>query len=212
MSTLIHTNLEIDDWFKQLEDKISVTVSDPPYPFDSQNGTNRYAGMYKRFDWAKMEDVFKQIYAHTQEQGRVYIFCNRDGLFKTQTLLVKSGFEFRNILVWDKKHFGGGYHWRSQVEYIVYVSKGEPKTYVKGAPNIFSYPRPSKKDAIPSIGYDPVCLSAKPMQIWKDILTHGAVDGDIVADPFAGSNPMKAAIETEVKLQNKILKAYTNTY
>lgn len=212
MTQLIHTSLEIDDWFSQLTEDISLFCTDPPYPFDSQNGTGRYSGMYKRFDWLKMEDVFKKMYDRTNIQGRAYVFCNRDGLFKTQSALTKAGWTFRNILIWDKKHFGGGYHWRAQVEYIVYVSKGDPKVYVKGAPNIFSYARPTKKDAVPSIGYNPACLSAKPKQIWTDILNWGAVNGDIVADPFAGSNPMKAAIETDTALQSKISKCYTNNF
>lgn len=204
--------LEIDDWFTKLPEKIDLWITDPPYPFDSQNGTGRYKGMYKKFTWQKLNDVFVKMYEKTNEGGRAYVFANRDGLFKTMDGLVKAGFDFLNILIWDKQHFGGGYHWRRQEEYIVYVSKGHPKTYVKNVSNIFNYKRPSKSDAVPSIGYNPKGVSVKPHQIWKDIITHGGCQDDVCADPFAGTNPMRAALLLNAALMSKIKDAYTNVY
>lgn len=206
------TKLEVDDWFKQLPETIDLWISDPPYPFDNQNGTGRYKGMYQKFTWQKLNDIFVKMYDKTNEGGRVYIFANRDGLFKTMDGLQKAGFEFLNILIWDKQHFGGGYHWRRQEEYIVYVSKGQPKTYVKGVSNIFNYKRPTKSDAVPSIGYNPVGVSVKPHQIWKDIITHGGCQDDVCADPFAGTDPMRAALLLNPTLASKIKEAYTNVY
>lgn len=212
MSQIIHTNLEINSWFDQLNDDINLWITDPPYPFDSQNGTNRYDGMYKRLDWKDLEDVFKNMYKKTEDGGRAYVFCNRDGIFETQKRLEKVGWTFRNLLVWDKMHFGGGYHWRNQVEYIIYVTKGKPDLYVKGISNIFKYKKPKEKDSVPSINYDVIGVSCKPYKIWSDILDNGACQDDIVADPFAGSNPLRAAIKLSKKLDNKILKIHTNTY
>lgn len=206
------TNLEIDDWFKQLNTDISLWITDPPYPFDDQNGTKRYQGMYQRFTWQKLEDIFVEMYKRTKTGGRAYIFANRDGLFLTRQLLEKAGFEFLNYLVWDKLAFGGGYHWRNQLEFIVYVSKDRPQIYVKNLPNIFKYKKPTLKSAVPSIGYIPNGTSPKPQEIWRDIFLHGALDGDIAADPFAGSNPMRASLLLEPKLQQKIIEAHTNVY
>ena len=98
------------------------------------------------------------------------------------------------------------------MEYIVYVTKGKPKTYVKGLSNVFNYKRPSKNDANPSINYDPTGTSCKPFQIWDDIITHGGVDQDVCADPFAGSNPMRAALLSNSTLLSKVKEAYTNEY
>lgn len=212
MSQIIHTNLEIDDWFKQLKNDIDLWITDPPYPFDSQNGTNRYDGMYARLDWNSLKNIFKRMYNATSDGGRAYVFCNRDGIFETRERLEKAGWTFRNLLVWDKKHFGGGYHWRNQIEYIIYVTKKKPSVYIKGAPNLFRYKKPTAKNSIPSIGYSVTGTSCKPYQIWQDILTHGGIDGDVAADPFAGSNPLKAAIELDKKLAAKISKIHTNTY
>lgn len=212
MSTIIKTDLEIDDWFKQLPENIDLWITDPPYPFDSQNGTGRYKGMYKKFSWQTLNTVFDKMYEKTNEGGRAYVFANRDGLFQTIEGLKKAGFEFLNILIWDKQHFGGGYHWRRQEEYIVYVSKNQPKLFVKSVSNIFNYKRPSKKDAVPSIGYIPIGISVKPHQIWTDIFTYGGSQDDVCADPFAGTNPMRAALLLNPNLGLKIKTAYTNVY
>ena len=50
----------------------------------------------------------------------------------------------------------------------------------------------------------------KPFGIWADILNYGAIEGDICADPFSGSNPMKKAIDGFPNLCAKINTAYTN--
>lgn len=206
------TDLDIDKWFAQLHEDVDLWITDPPYPFDSRNGTGRYGGMYNRLTWKKLDDIFLKMYNKTLDGGRVYVFCNRDGLFKTGKALENVGFKPRNILVWDKQHFGGGYHWRNQVEYIIYVSKGKPKSYVKGSSNVFNYSRPKKSDAIPKIGYNPSALSAKPYKIWEDIIRNSGCDGDVCADPFSGTNPMRAALLTNATLLAKIKEAYTNTY
>jgi site-specific DNA-methyltransferase (adenine-specific) len=211
--SVIVTKLEIDDWFKQLIDKIDLWITDPPYPFDTQNGTGRYQNMYTMLAWSSLGGIFKKMFENTDIGGRAYIFCNRDGLEKTKVLLAGAGWTFRNVLVWDKMNFGGGYHWRNQVEYIVYVTKGKPKTYVKGHSNIFSYKKPGKKSGIPGIGYDPTsCSSPKPWRIWEDIIKYGGCEGDICADPFAGSNPMKVALDMNLGLAKKIKTAHTNAY
>ena len=226
LSKIQEDNLEISDWFSKNRKEVNLWITDPPYPFDSQNGTNRYSGMYDRMSYEQLAQVYESMYDITPEGGRAYVFCNRDGIQSTIDSLAFKGridtqtgnkvkvpmWKFRNIIVWDKEHFGGGYHWRNQVEYIVYVTKGASDTYIQGAPNIMRYPRPVKADAISEIGYDPSGTSSKPSSIWRDILMHGAVEGDVCADIFAGTNPLKAALFENPELYNKISKAYTNTY
>lgn len=209
---LVKTNLEISDWFSSLKDNVDLWITDPPYPFDSQNGTGRYKDMYSLMSWEQIGKVYEKMYKHTSDGGRVYVFCNRDGIENTKRLLSEAGFRFLNLLVWDKCHFGGGYHWRNQVEYIIYSSKGKPKTYVKNLANIFRYKRPSKNSTMPSIGYDPSGQSCKPMEIWRDIMLEGGCDEDVCADPFSGSNPMMAAYMTNPILKTKFKKVLTNVY
>lgn len=215
---IIQTNLEIKDWFKHLSDDVDIWITDPPYPFENKNGSKRFEhvngvdNMYARFDWKGMEQFFQDMYDRSNNGARAYVFCNRDGLFKTKDLLEKAGWKFRNIIVWDKQAMGMGYHWRNQVEYICYVSKGSVKNYVKNQPNIFYEKKPRAKDSIPSIGYNPSGVSPKPYKIWEKILDNQLGDDEVIADPFAGSEPMRAAIEMNPLIKARIKKAYINSF
>ena len=207
------TKLEINDWFLQLNEPVDIWITDPPYPFEIQNGTGRYQNMYQQLTWSDLEDIYKKMLWQSGDGARAYVFANRDGRERTKQALISAGWKFRNELVWDKVNFGGGYHYRNQVEYIIYVTKGKPKTYVKGRSNVFRYKKPTKTSGHPSIGYDPTsCASPKPWEIWEEILSHGSCKDDVCADPFAGSNPMKAALDMNLGLAQKIKIAYTNVY
>ena len=203
---IIKSSLDIDDWFSTLNHDVDLWITDPPYPFNNQNGTNRFSykdgsdNMYQRLSWPKLSSVFSEMYDRSNDGARMYIFCNRDGLFEAQPRVKAAGWSFRNILIWDKKRMGMGYHWRNRVEYILYATKGKPKSYVKGAHNIFSYSKPKDKGS-----------SAKPHDIWVDILNNNSVIGDVCADPFAGSNPMEEALLSYPNLYSKIGVAYTNS-
>lgn len=212
------TSLPIEKWFENLQDKIDLFITDPPYPFDNQNGAGRFNyvdgedNMYHRLSWKELGVVYKNMFDVSNDGARAYFFCNRDGLCKTMELVKDAGWKFRNIIIWDKERMGMGYHWRNSVEYIVYVTKGKPKTYVMGERNLFKYKKPSKSDAVPEFGYLPEGTSCKPYEIWRDILKSGAVDGDIVADPFAGSDPLKLAINLNKDLREKVKCVYTNSF
>lgn len=218
MNKIITSNLEINNWLAQLQDNVDLWITDPPYPFENQNGTKRFKHidgqdlMYSRMEWKDLENIFDQMYQKTSAGGRSYIFCNRDGLFATKENLEKVGWKFRNLLVWDKKVMGMGYHWRNQAEYICYASKGAVKKYVKNQPNIFSFKKPTDKDAIPAINYSPTGISPKPYQIWEKIMLAQLGEGEIVADPFSGSAPLNAAILMNQDIQNRLGKAYVNIY
>jgi len=190
MSKITKTSLDIDDWFSALEKNIDVWITDPPYPFNNQNGTSRFNHidnvdeMYTRLDWAGIESFIKNAFERSNDGARLYIFCNRDGLRRTWGALEAAGWKFRNMLVWNKSVMGMGYHWRNQTEYILYASKGKPKNYVQGVPNIFEYKKPKGQ-------------SAKPPEIWRDILNRTLCEGDVCADPFAGTDPLSIALEDQ---------------
>lgn len=209
MSKIIKTNLEINDWFEFVNDKIDLWITDPPYPFENQNGTNRFSFdssvqsdmMYNRMTWGDIKLCIENMFEISNSGARLYMFTNRDGLRNMMNEIEGAGWKFRNILIWNKKNMGMGYHWRNQIEYIIYASKGKPKSYVKGSPNIFSYKKPR------GLGQ-----SAKPVEIWSDILLNSSVDDDICADPFAGHDPMSASLENNKSIMSKIKKSYSNKF
>jgi DNA modification methylase len=205
MSKINISNLEIKDFFNNLPQKIDFWITDPPYPFDNQNGTNRMKyedssdNMYARLSYSDLEDCYTKMLASSNSGASCYVFANRDGLFHTKESLERVGWTFRNIIVWDKSAPGLGYHWRNQVEYIVYCTNGATKKYVTRYPNIFREKKPSG-------------LSAKPPIIWEKILELQAKDGDVVCDPFAGSDPLSISLNKNSSLLQKIGASYSNIY
>lgn len=223
MENVVETSLEINKWFDVIDANdigFDLTITDPPYPFDNKNGSGRHSyvdgkdEMYTRMSWGLLGVVFNRLLNCTKEGGRIYVFTNRDGYEQMRGLLIDVGWRYLNTLVWDKMRFGGGYHWRNSVEYIHYFCKPKkPKVLIKGARNVLAYKKPTKSCSIPEVGYFPALnASPKPNEIWRDILIHGAADGDVVCDPFAGSNPLKTALFLNPELQEKIGGAYTNAF
>lgn len=203
---IVDTSLKIWDWFANLDKKVDVWITDPPYEFNNQNGSGRFKykdnsdGMYDRFTWSEFERFAKEMYNSSNNGARAFIFCNRDGLVDTTKILESVGWKQRNILVWDKQVFGMGCHFRNQAEYIIYVSKGKPKKYATKMGNIFHY-KP------PKLG-----PTSKPNEIWRDILNSISVDNDVVADPFAGTNPLGKAIANNQNFSTVLDTVYINIF
>jgi site-specific DNA-methyltransferase (adenine-specific) len=204
---VISTSLEISEWFESLDENIDLWITDPPYPFDNKNGSVRFGykdgedSMYNRMSWNDIESFCTKAYNKSNDGARFYMFCNRDGIRQTWKAIESSGWKFRNILVWDKKNMGMGYHWRNQAEYIFYASRGKPKTYVKSSGNIFSHKKPR------GVGH-----SAKPSEIWSEILNGSLCDGDVCADPFSGSNPFLKSLSSNDHYMDIASSVYLNTF
>ena len=207
MSKINISNLEINDFFKDLKTKdlVDMWITDPPYPFDNKNGAGRFKyengkdGMYSRMSYSDLEKVYKEMLDLSNTSAVCYIFTDRDGLFHTKESLERVGWNFNNIIVWNKEKIGMGYHWRNQVEYILYCSKGSTKRFVTSVPNIISAKKPKG-------------LSAKPPIIWEKIMDLQLRDEDVVCDPFAGSDPLSAILSNNQKLSSKIKASYSNIY
>lgn len=199
------TNLEVMDWFKQQPEKVDIWITDPPYHFSNKNGSGRMKfengtdKMYSRMNYTDLEICYAEMLKLSNQGAHCYIFTDRDGLFKTRPSLEAVGWQFRNVLVWDKVNLGMGYWWRNQVEYIVYCTNGKSKDYVTGAPNIFRMKKPKG-------------LSSKPPEIFESILQHQLRDGLVTADPFAGSDPLSKALNGNAGLLAKLGKSYSNIY
>ena len=158
---IVEDGYSIEDWFSNLKEKVDVWITDPPYPFDNKNGQNRFKyidgedHMYSRLDWNDLSNIFSKMYDETEEGGRIYVFADKKGLLETHKRMEEVGWKFRNYIIWDKERMGMGYHWRNSVEFIVYMTKGKPKTYIQGDVNLIRAKKPGKKDSIPEINYHP---------------------------------------------------------
>jgi site-specific DNA-methyltransferase (adenine-specific) len=208
MSKITITNFEINDWFTYMKKEpngVDIFISDPAYEFNNKNGSGRMKfedgadNLYKRLTYADLEACYSEMLKLSNPGAHCYIFTDRDGLFKTRPSLEAVGWQFRNVLVWDKVNLGMGYWWRNQVEYIVYCTNGKSKDFVTNAPNIFRAKKPKG-------------ISAKPSEIFESILSHQLKQDQVVCDPFAGSDPLSFSLNNNQILMQKISASYSNIY
>lgn len=89
------------------------------------------------------------------------------------------GFQFRNIIVWNKGHYGMGNGFRPQHEFILHFVKGKGTFYDKSIGNVITVKRlmPSKK----------IHLTEKPPELIGKLVKVVTDPGMTVLDPFAGS-------------------------
>ena len=204
------TNLEVSDFINFISINNynpSIIITDVPYPFDNKNGKNRFNydssmkkdNMYDRLTNDNLREIYSKLNEVSEEGCQAFFFTDRNNLMVMSEDLNKSGWTNRNIIVWNKKKIGMGYHFRNQIEYILYVSKGKPNTFVTSIPNIFEYKKPKGE-------------SAKPFEIWRDIMdVTGKKEDNIIIDPFAGTDPLSAAYQSK-DWQKKIKLSISNIY
>jgi len=152
---------------------------------------NDFAGGWKvKFDPKKEQKKISIIKIETLEEQLLFDISIDD---PEHLYILGNGITTHNC------NMGMGYHFRNQIEYIVYCTNGPTKRYVTKIPNIISAKKPKG-------------LSAKPPIIWDTILTHQLRDGDILADPFAGSDPLSKALNGNAGLLAKVKSSYSNIY
>lgn len=91
--------------------------------------------------------------------------------------LESSGWVAKNLVVWDKKHFGMGRNYRNQHELILYVEKGKFEFKNRGVGNVLSTQRVAAANH----------PTEKPVALIERILSAATSDDAIVLDPFMGS-------------------------
>ena len=89
--------------------------------------------------------------------------------------LESSGWVVKNLVVWDKNHFGMGTNYRNQHELIIYAEKGQFQFMNRGVGNIITSPRVAPENH----------PTEKPVELLHTIIQ--AVPGDLILDPFMGS-------------------------
>jgi len=91
--------------------------------------------------------------------------------------LESAGWVAKNMVVWDKKHFGMGTNFRNQHELLIYAEKGQVNFLRHDIANVLSCSKPSSE-------WHP---TEKPVELLSTIISCVTSQGDTVLDPFAGS-------------------------
>lgn len=168
---------------KDIPDKsIDLVLTDPPYHFDRDNGTGRFRDFYETLTPADMEIAYREIYRILKPTCHLYSFCSKDYIFWFHSLLLRAGFKYLNLLIWDKKHIKMGYHYRNRAEFIFFMSKDKAKKTNRD--DIANILVEWVKDSRCGEGLHP---SVKPLNVSTTLTEMSTSSSDLILDPFSGS-------------------------
>lgn len=91
--------------------------------------------------------------------------------------LESSGWIVKNLVVWDKQHFGMGTNYRNQHELIIYAEKAGATFPTHNLGNVIRFPREQ------AVNHP----TEKPVSLLETLITASTVSSQTVLDPFMGS-------------------------
>jgi site-specific DNA-methyltransferase (adenine-specific) len=188
-----------------LEDQsIDCMIVDPPYSSGAVQDTQRTlrGGMLRsdKFAWFTHDNMstngFTWLLRHLlillrhklKPNAHGYIFSDWRQYLTVANVLESTGYILNNVVIWNKRHFGMGTHFRHQHEFITFFSNGKAKkTEVHGIPNILSISNvPIEKRVHPT---------QKPITLITTLLKLSTTNGDVVLDPMCGSGSVMEAAQ-----------------
>jgi len=194
---------------KLKEESVDCIIIDPPFnsetkmasPFRPNSKARMseeewfiYNNMSSRGYISWMNRVFKELNRVLKKGGHIYVFCNWRNMRNTMDILEANFFVQKDLLVWDKEHFGVGFFYRPQTEFILIAYKGmKPRPLnSKSQANIFRVKRL----------YRAYSIVQKPVELIERFVELSTDEGDLILDCFMCSGT--TAIASRNKRRNFI--------
>jgi site-specific DNA-methyltransferase (adenine-specific) len=151
----------------------------------SKKSSNDWFGVVKN---EVFPELFSEMYRALPKNGHLYAWCDDETSDVMKAVGQAAGFKCWKRLCWNKVHFGMGYHYRAQYEFILFFEKGKRRLNSLGIGDVLTAKRIKNKDAYPA---------EKPVEINQILTTQSSSPGEVVCDPFCGSGSagMAALIE-----------------
>ena len=165
------------------DNSIDMVLTDPPYGMNltPQRLSGKFYGEKidndNTLEWT--DEFFSIIYSKLVKVGSAFVFCNHYCISEFIASAKKAGFEVKNIIVWDKGHFGMGGNWRPVHELILLLTRGRFVCRSKNLKNIVSY-----KKVHHSRANHP---TEKPVDLLQHLIVEPDYDPKTILDPFMGS-------------------------
>lgn len=189
------------------DESVDLIATDPAYSGMNQHlmlGKGRIVGTYK--DKGKKDAKWFGEFHDTPENYSVFLDeCSRVLkpnnhifiMFDSYSLIslapiVREKFEVKNLITWDKVHFGMGHYFRRQSEQIIFASKGKKPITSRAIPDVWKFRR-IKPALYPT---------QKPVEVFRAMIASSIEPNSdaVVVDPFMGSGSCAvAALQHGVK-------------
>lgn len=187
--------LDVRTWLRrQSGTEYAGWWTDPPYPSTVGHGLGGHAKVsmeetYDLLSMPELEQVATTMLDLTVDGGFLFWMTNRGLLRETDEMLERAGWTVRNAVAWVKypaigpSQFALGHHFQNGVEFVMYGTKGEPRRLVNDRMNVhIELPPPGRG------------RNAKPERLVAHCIDGLVDEHELVGDPFAGSNPLRRAV------------------
>ena len=141
----------------------------------STKSSNDWFGVFKN---ELFPELFAEVYRAAAKNSHCYCYCDDETSDIMKAAASAAGFKVWKRLVFDKVHFGLGYHYRGQYEFILFLEKGKRRLNNLGVGDVLRFKRIKNKDAYPA---------EKPVELNEVFTLNSTQPGEIVCDPFMGS-------------------------
>lgn len=136
-------------------------------------------GMLFEHNNIKFNEWLPLLYRVMKPTTHTYLMINGRNLCKLQTEAEKVGFQFQQLLVWEKNNTTPNKYYLNQCEFILMLRKGNAKNINNlGYSNILRVPNINRKKLHPT---------EKPVPLMQIMIKNSSNEGEVVLDPFMGS-------------------------
>jgi site-specific DNA-methyltransferase (adenine-specific) len=173
---------------------VDIIATDPAYSGMNnklQLGKGRIVGTYSQkgqvggkwfSEFEDSEENYNKFLAECRRvlkksTGHIYIMFDSYSLLSLGNI-VRSYFDVKNIITWDKVNIGMGHYFRRRHEYIIFATNGNTrKLRNRKIPDVWRFKR-IHNSAYPT---------QKPVEVFQAMIHASAEAGYTVCDPFLGS-------------------------
>ena len=179
-------NMDCLEGMKQIADNsIDLIVTDPPYLINYCRHVkgHRFSNKIKNDDNPELiKNYIQECYRTMKNVSAMYIFCSAKTIDFFKQELEKTGFNIKNMIIWNKKQQGMGdltTCFGFQYEVIFLAVKGQPKINGKRLSDIWDFPKVSSNKQVHQ--------NQKPIELIEQCVLKHSSEKDVVLDGFIGS-------------------------
>ena len=178
--------------------KVDAVVTDPPYcsgaATEAGRGSATHQGLRSetirsgRFSWFGADNMTTAglcellrsmcVRAPVTDGGSILSFCDWRMVTMLAPAMESAGWRLRNLVVWDKGHFGAGTGFRPRHELVIHLTRRSPVFHSASLGNVLTHSR---------VGADRTHPTQKPTPLIEDIARVVSPDDGTILDPFMGS-------------------------
>ena len=138
--------------------------------------TAKSGKLFKHND-IEFEEWLPEVYRVMKQNTHSYIMINARNLKELQVECEKVGFEFQQLLVWEKGNATPNRYYLNAYECILMLKKGNAKSINNmGMTNLLK---------VPNIKGNKIHPTQKPVDLMRVFVENSSDVGDVVLDPFA---------------------------